>query len=71
MTQEEQVYEYIQEHNGITTMEAISKLGCTRLSAYIFNLRKKGHVILTEPIEKVNSHTGNKTRFVRYYIEKD
>ncbi len=71
MTQEQQVYEYMQEHQGITSKEAFRYLGITRLSAYIFNLRKNGHVILTEPIMKTNRRTGRSSRFVRYYISND
>ncbi len=71
MTQEELVYEYMKEHDGITSMEAFRNLGCTRLSAKIFNLRAKGHVILTEPVMKANRRTGRSSHCVRYYIAKD
>lgn len=71
MTQEEQVYQYMQEHDYITSMEAFRYLGVTRLSAKIFDLRQNGHVILTEPVIKQNRRTGRQSRFLRYYIAKD
>lgn len=48
MTQSEQVLDYMREHGGITSMEAFSKLGITRLSARIFDLRKAGENITQE-----------------------
>lgn len=41
MTQEEQVYQYMKENDYITSMDAFRYLGVTRLSAKIFDLRKK------------------------------
>ena len=40
-----EVLKYLQTHGSITSMEAINLFGATRLSAIIFNLRKKGHNI--------------------------
>jgi len=48
MTQKEQILEHLLEHNHITSMEAISRYGITRLSEYIHQLRKDGYHIETE-----------------------
>lgn len=41
-TQTEQVHDYLKEHGSITSYEAFTKLGNTRLSARIYDLRKAG-----------------------------
>ena len=48
MTQCEQVLDYIKANGSITSMEAFSKLGITRLSARIYDLRKEGENIVQE-----------------------
>lgn len=54
--------EYLKKNGKITTKEAIEKLGNTRLSEYIRQLREEGYVIQ-------NVHKQGKNRFdekVRY-----
>ena len=41
MTQEDKVLQYMQDFGSITTWDAFTDLGITRLSAKIFNLRAK------------------------------
>ena len=41
-TTQQRVFDYIKEHGGITSKEANDKLGETRLSARIFELKAKG-----------------------------
>lgn len=43
--QQQRVLDYMNEHGSITSMEAFWHLGTTRLSAVIFNLKKKGYNI--------------------------
>ena len=45
MTQADQVLQYMKDHGKITTMDAFEKLHITRLSARIWDLRRKGIVI--------------------------
>lgn len=48
-TKQAKVLKYIQKHdNGITSMVAFWRFGITRLSAHIFELRKKGYNICTK-----------------------
>lgn len=41
MTHEERVIRHLKEYKSITSWEAIQEYGITRISAYIYNLRKK------------------------------
>lgn len=56
---------------GITSMEAIEMFGATRLSAIIFNLRKKlattDYDIISEWREGTSRY-GKKTRYVEYVM---
>ena len=64
MNQEDLVLRYMKDHTGITSFEAFKHLGVTRLSAKIFNLRKK-YIIKDKWIEAVNRY-GNQVRFKKY-----
>lgn len=43
MTKTQKVLNHLRENGSITSWEAIQQYGATRLSAIIFNLRKKGN----------------------------
>ena len=60
---------HLQEHGSITSLEAIEKYRCTRLSQYIYLLRKEGHVIISEDVPFVHSITGRKSHYDRYILE--
>lgn len=62
-----QVLSYIEENKGITSLEAINKLGNTRLSGTIYDLRKEGFEFATEWI-KVNNRFGELVRVKRYFL---
>ena len=53
------------EKGSITTWEAIQEYGATRLSAIIFNLRKRGMIIENEKID-FTDRFGNKAYYVKY-----
>lgn len=59
------VRDYLREHNGITQLEATHKLGITRLSAVIFDMKHDGFVIDDEMVSVVNRY-GEKTAVKRY-----
>ena len=44
-SQNEKILRYMKENGSITSMEAFRKLGITRLSARIYDLRKAGYQI--------------------------
>lgn len=67
MTKTQAVLEWLQTNASISSMEAINNFGATRLSAIIFNLRKRGHNIETVMVEG-RDRFGNHMRFARYYL---
>ena len=60
------ILNHLQTYGSITSMEAIKKYNCTRLSHYILLLRKDGHNIIGMRVPFVHSITGKKSSFVRY-----
>lgn len=69
MNQTQAVRDYLVAGNGLTSLEAIQKFGCTRLSAKIFDLRKKGYAIESEPVD-VYDRYGKRTQVSRYKCVK-
>lgn len=60
-----EVLKHLQDKKSITSIEAIDLYGATRLSAIIFNLKKKGYDIITKREECVDRY-GNTCQFARY-----
>ena len=58
------------ENGNITSWEAIQLYGATRLSAIIFNLRKRGMNIDTVRIEFTDRY-GSKAHFAKYVLMED
>ena len=70
MNKTSKVQLHLIEKGSITSWEAIKEYGATRLSAIIFNLRKRGMEIDTEMVE-FTDRFGDKSRFGKYiYKEK-
>ena len=67
-TQNERVLDYMNEHGGITPLEAFNELGIMRLSARIYDLRRMGHRIDSCDLTVVNRY-GEKVR-VTLYLKK-
>ena len=70
ITQEARVLEYMKDFGSITSYEAFSELGATRLSAIIFNLQRKGHRIASQYIKREN-RWGEPVKFKKYWISED
>lgn len=66
-THERQIMEYIEKHGSITSLEAIHELGCTRLSARIWDLEHKGTYFKRE-IVTVPTRGGGSARVMRYSL---
>ena len=64
VTKTEKVLEHLQKYGSITSWEAIEKYGATRLSAIIFNLRKKYKI--ENCCESFTDRYGNNSIFVKY-----
>ena len=67
-THETRLLAYLKENKTITQHQASRKLGNERLSATVFNLRKKGYNIITEPTKGINRY-GQKTNYGTYRLE--
>lgn len=64
MTKKTKLLNYLKSHRrGITGHDALLKLGLYRLSGEIHQLRKEGHDIKTEMMEREDG-----TRYARYYL---
>ena len=70
MTQQDKILKYIEQYGSITTMEAFSILGCTRLSAQVFELKGKGYPIKTSIVETTNRF-GERKRYASYTLENN
>lgn len=67
---ERRVIDYITQHGGISSKEAVEDLGNGRLSGTIHNLRKKGYNIQTLRIDTENRY-GEPTWYGRYVFGHD
>ena len=63
------ILNHLQEHGSITSLEAIEKYRCTRLSHYILLLRKEGYAITADREPFIHSITGKKSNYARYRLE--
>ena len=69
--QQRMVLDHLMKHGSITSMEAIDKYGCTRLSSQIYALRHKKHYAIRSEWEDGINRFGSPTRYVRYYWDED
>lgn len=68
MTKKNKLLNYLKSHKrGITGHDALLKFGLYRLSGEIHELRKEGHNIQTEMMER-EEEDGSITRYARYYL---
>ena len=65
--QQAAVLAYIIQHDSITSMEAFEHLGVTRLSAVVYNLKRKGYNIVSEPMQ-VKTRYGATATISRYSL---
>lgn len=63
----QRVFDYMVEFGSITSLQAFQDLGDTRLSATIFELKKKGVNIKSEDI-KVKNRYNEPRRVTKYWI---
>ena len=64
----ERILKHLQDLGSITSWEAIKEYGCTRLSHYIYLLKKEGFTIESENEPFVNRY-GEKSHFTRYMLK--
>lgn len=67
--QQKRVFEYLKTFKTITSMQAFTDLGVTRLSAVIFELVRKGITIYKKPIAVCNRY-GEPITVTKYSLTK-
>ena len=68
LTQEQMVEQHLKDYGSITTWEAFTDYGITRLSAKIYNLRKSGLNIKSNFFTTKNRY-GSSVTFAKYVLE--
>ncbi len=61
----DRIIKYINDYGSITTLQAFSDLGCTRLASRIHDLRKQGYNFKIEVVTGKNRY-GEPVRYNRY-----
>lgn len=61
------VLQYMKDFGTITTFEAFTELGCTRLSEYIRQIRQD-HIVSDEWVSATNRY-GEKVQYKKYRLE--
>jgi hypothetical protein len=69
MNQATRVLDYLKEKRTLTSFEAFTELGITRLAARVFELNEEGHSIKKNTIKKINKW-GEKMSFAEYYYDE-
>lgn len=70
MTQKQAVLDHLLSGKELSSIEAISLYGATRLGAIIFNLKKEGYIINSRR-EKVKNRFGHTSNPSIYSISKE
>lgn len=65
----DRVVEYLNQFGSITSRDAFVDLGITRLSAVVFDLKKKGYAVDTK-FESSKNRWGDMTSYARYSLKK-
>lgn len=68
-TARDRVLDHLEEHGTITSWEAYSKLGCTRISEYIRQLRVDGYAIESVRTKSVNRY-GEICNYATYTLKE-
>jgi len=67
MTQSEMILRYMHENGSITPKEALEDLGCMRLGARIWDIKRTG-VKIIKTMEQGENRLGYPTRYARYRL---
>ena len=70
LSQCEMIIRYIKEKGSITTLQAFTDIGCTRLASRINDLKKEGYRFRDEIVTSKN-RDGHKVSYKRYYLEEE
>lgn len=67
-TQVEEIVRYMRDNGSITSMEAFTEIGCTRLSARIADIKTLGYVVGSKRETRRNRY-GRNVSYGRYWLE--
>ena len=65
----EKIIKYINEFGSITTLDAFTDLGCTRLASRICDLKKQGY-LFDKSFEKSKNRFGEDVTYIRYRLKE-
>ena len=68
-SQNQRILAYMNEFGSITPLEAMRDLGVYRLAARISDLRRLGHMVVSDWVE-VSNRWGEKSRVKSYRLEE-
>ena len=68
MSQNEMILAYLERNGSITQAEAMNALGCYRLGARIWELKRQG-VKIKKYMEEGLNRFGTRTRYARYILQ--
>lgn len=66
-SQNDQIIDYLQTHNCITSLDAVHEFGCMRLAARIADLEKRGVRFIHQPVIVENRY-GQKCKVMSYAL---
>lgn len=66
---EDRILDYLKQNRTITTWEAIKEFGCTRLSHYIWVLRKTYNI--SDTWEHTTNRYGESVKYKKYILEEE
>lgn len=69
-TQHEDILRYLEEFGSISTAEAFSNLGITKLSTRIGEMKKKG-IRFNKMMVSDHNRYGRKVQYMRYWLVKE
>ena len=67
MSDKDRLLAWLKSGRTITPLEAMNELGCYRLGARIWDLRREGYTIITTMVE-TKDRNGERCRFARYRL---
>lgn len=66
-TQCERIIQYMKDFGSITTLQAFTDLGCTRLASRVTDLKKQGYNIKSEFVSSKNRYDET-VSYKKYYL---
>lgn len=67
-TQCDRIVRYIEDYGSITTLQAFTDLGCTRLASRIHDLKNRGYSFRIETVKSKNRY-GEIVNYNRYSLK--